>query len=180
VHLLSGYIASGKSTLADLLKDEYGAVVFSADEWVLGLLGQDFPVERFNECGDNVKNMIWSVASTLVRDHGLDVVLDFSFWQRAERDAFKARVRALGANFRLYHTSCPDEIILERLERRNRELPPGNFFIAPETFRMWREAFEPPTPAEDADVLILDTTQPEAVIRAQIRTMQSSPARDCG
>jgi hypothetical protein len=81
---------------------QYGGVLFSADDWILTLMGDDFPVERFNEYGDNVKQvgltstftqvlvqilhlslqMIWSVASDLIQRHRMDVILDFSFWQR--------------------------------------------------------------------------------------------------
>lgn len=65
VHMLSGFIASGKSTLAGELRRLYGAYVFSADEWLLAEHGADFPVERFNDFGDGIKAVRSSLPSFL-------------------------------------------------------------------------------------------------------------------
>ena len=39
---------------------QYNAFVFSADEWMLSLYGTDFPVERFQDHGDVVKQVLSS------------------------------------------------------------------------------------------------------------------------
>jgi len=158
VHLLSGMPASGKSTIAQHLKRKYNAFVFSADEWMLSLYGTDFPVERFQDHGDVVKQTIWSVASSLIRDHDMDVVLDFSLWSRAERDLFRAKAIEAGARVQLYRVHCPDDVSVRRLAQRNTgRNTKTTFYVSPDTFLAWRQYYEEPTPDEDADFLIIDT-----------------------
>ena len=57
-------------------------MVFSPDEWILSLFGADFPVARFGEVGDAVKELIWHSAARVLAVEARDVVLDFSFWAR--------------------------------------------------------------------------------------------------
>lgn len=49
IHILSGMVASGKSSLAERLQRDYNAVIYSADEWVRRIHGKAYPVARFAE-----------------------------------------------------------------------------------------------------------------------------------
>jgi len=92
VFMLSGFIASGKSSLARVLRDAHDAVIFSPDEWIVELFGRSFPVERFQDVGDLVKDLIWTSARELLGLHRRSVVLDFSLWTRNDRDFWRQRI----------------------------------------------------------------------------------------
>jgi len=150
VHMLCGMISSGKSTHAKRLQAATDGVIFSPDDWMLALYGASFPVERFQEHGDSVKSQIWDVAqSFLVR--GIDVVLDFSLWQKAERDDWRVRAEAVGATVQLYYLKCSAEVMLQRLRDRNARVELGlekHFLVTEATFERWIGLLEPPGPEE--------------------------------
>lgn len=92
VHVLSGFVCSGKSTLSKKLAHEYNAVVFSPDTWLMALEGFDFSVEQFESKGDAVKQLIWRNAQEMVVRYGCDVILDFSFWGKDDRMTWVRRI----------------------------------------------------------------------------------------
>ena len=78
---------------------------------------------------------------------GLDVVLDFGFWTRQERDATRAKIIALAAEARLYRLTCSEDEAWRRIEKRNANLQ-GSLLIVRNTFEMFKERFEPLDPDE--------------------------------
>ena len=92
--------------------------------------------------------LLWQLAERLLI-LGVDVVLDFGCWAREEREHFRNRAAALGAGSRLYYLQVSEDALLERLSRRNANLPPDTFRIEPELLTRWgRQLFQPPTPDE--------------------------------
>jgi predicted kinase len=79
---------------------------------------------------------------------GLDVVLDFGFWSRAERDAMRERARAVGAACQVCFLDAPQDEIAARLTARNADLPADTFEVTGEQVAAWRPAFQPPDPDE--------------------------------
>jgi predicted kinase len=59
---------------------------------------------------------------------GLDVVLDYGFWNRRDRDEIRAKAAALGAKCCLYSVSVPDQLAWSRIEKGHEE-PHGSWFI---------------------------------------------------
>lgn len=86
---------------------------------------------------------VWSRCLQL----GLDVVLDFGFWTRRDRDAARAKILLLGAQAHLYRLSCSDDEAWRRVEKRNANLQ-GSLLIVRNTFEMLKERFEPLDPEE--------------------------------
>lgn len=83
---------------------------------------------------------------------GLDVVLDFGLWERADRDrlrALAARVPRARARLVLFEAPLPE--LARRLEARNRALPDDQFAITPEMLEAFAERFERPGPDEDPE-----------------------------
>jgi predicted kinase len=79
--LLCGLPAAGKTTLARVLADSYGAVRLSADEWKLAL-----GIDPFD---DGARTLLEAQLRALTRrllELGTSVVLEWGFWARAERD----------------------------------------------------------------------------------------------
>eukprot|EP00808_Paulinella_micropora_P026559 g59659.t1 len=157
VHMMCGMIASGKTTFSKELVRKYGAEVFSPDTWMLTLFGEDFPVSRFQDHGDAVKELIWKSALALLR-RGHDVVLDFSFWTKQDRMDWKKRCTQREVEVRLYYINCSTEICRSRLSYRNEriqahQLDDETFFVPVQDFDDWAPFFEPPLEDEDAIVV---------------------------
>ena len=78
---------------------------------------------------------------------GIDVVLDFGFWSRQERDETRAKISAIGAQAHLYRLACPEDEAWQRIEKRNANLQ-GSLLIVRNTFEVLKERFEPLAPDE--------------------------------
>jgi predicted kinase len=85
--------------------------------------------------------------------HGVDVVLDQGFWARAKRDHVRALVAATGAESRLYHVTCNDDLAWKRVEARNADLA-GSIRMSRNTFDVLKARLEP-----------LGADEPHTVIR---------------
>lgn len=151
VFTVCGLPASGKTTLARRIALERRGVCFSADAWILELFGPDLDVTALASQRERVWRQIWAVACRLL-ELELDVVLDFSFYTREERERFRHLAHRAGARFRMIHLEAEPELLLERLRSRNRSLPPATFSISPEQFEALRASFEAPA-ADEAEML---------------------------
>jgi predicted kinase len=140
-HLLFGYLGSGKTTFAKRLEVEHGAVRFTPDEWMARLFGDDPPEGIFPEKAEAILELLqplWTRCLSL----GLDVVLDYGFWRRKERDEVRALVERLGARACLYRIECPEDEARRRIDARN-HADDRSLYIAPATYdALWRR-FEP-------------------------------------
>ena len=150
--LIHGYLGAGKTTLARRIEVEQAAIRLTHDEWMRSLYGprgagscwptgDDLPETRFSEYADRVSGLmetVWTRCVTLK----MNVVLDFGFWTRSERDRVRDLVASLGGNSVLYRLSCPDEVAWSRIEKRNERLG-ADLYIAPNTFNVLKARFEP-------------------------------------
>ncbi|PAE31263.1 hypothetical protein CHI06_28845, partial [Bacillus sp. 7884-1] len=126
-----GLPCSGKTTLSRKLEKKYSALRLTPDEWHIRLFGHDMDDKDHDARHDLVESLLWDVA-TRVLVLGVDVILDFGFWGRRERDDFRSRAAELGAGFKIHFLDIPEEVLLERLAVRNAHLPQGTFRL-PET-----------------------------------------------
>jgi predicted kinase len=55
-------------------------------------------------------------------ERGIDVILDFGMWARAERQDFRQRAAALGAETKTHFLDVPFDELLERLDVRNKQV----------------------------------------------------------
>ena len=145
-HLIHGYLGVGKTTFSRRLEAELSAIRFSHDEWMQQLYGDDPPEQHFDDYAGRVSALMDSIWSRCLQ-LGLDVVLDFGFWSRPGRDRIRAVIIELGAEFKLYRLTCPDEIAWSRIQKRNLSSDPG-LYIAPNTFRVLKARFHPLDPDE--------------------------------
>ena len=142
--LLCGLPCSGKTTLARQIEAVTGAVVFSPDEWMIGLQ-VDLWDEEFR---GRLEQTMWGLAIDLL-ERGVSVVLDYGYWARTERDEKRLAARQLGVNVELHYLDIPIEELVRRVNERNGSGGWKN--TAPITRKhllRWSEIIEPPDPAE--------------------------------
>jgi hypothetical protein len=92
------------------------------------LYGDDPPVEHFAEFYRRVWEQMENIWLRCL-ELGLNVVLDFGFSTRQERDAVRAKVAAIGGQARLYRLTCPEDEAWRRVEKRNSDLR-GSLYIS--------------------------------------------------
>ena len=149
LHLMVGLPGSGKTTEAIRLEQEYHALRLTPDEWHLHLFGHDFREGSDNAEHDRrhtlVEELMWDTAQKVLR-LGVNVILDFGCWARVERDAFRQKAHALGADFQIHYMACPVETLWERIQERNKLADEKPVFrISREQLEAWSRQFEPPT-----------------------------------
>jgi predicted kinase len=154
LHLMVGLPGSGKTTLARKLEAEHSALRLTVDEWHVRLFGSDVHDDsdeadfaRHNGRHAAIEALLWETAARVLT-LGVDVILDFGFWTRNERDELRAKAHDLGAGFKIHFADISEGLLLERIKARNAQLPAGTFHIPEVKLKEWMLLFEPPSPDE--------------------------------
>lgn len=145
VVLTCGSSGSGKTTFARQLEGR-GFVRLGLDRLVrehFGVYGRDVAVERYQELNDAVEPELRHRLVELVTA-GRDVVVDKSFWSRAERDAYKDLVTAAGGRWRLVHLDVPAAELRRRVQARRLRGDADAFPATDEILDHFHETFETP------------------------------------
>ena len=140
LHILAGLPGAGKTTLARKLEMDEHALRLTPDEWMARIVGDGWDDKRRAA----VEATMWEIAARVLT-LGISVVLDFGFWTRAERDDFRARAQALGADARVHFCDVPYTELVRRLEARNANLPPDTFAVTAKDLDEMIPHFERPT-----------------------------------
>lgn len=121
-----GVSGSGKSTVAQMLLESYGAVRVRSDverkrlaglhpmarsESGLdsGLYSADLSRQTYARLGELARGVIGS---------GLPVIVDATFLRRVQRDAMRALATSLGVPFVILDTTAPDDVLRARVQTR--------------------------------------------------------------
>ena len=147
LYLMVGLPGAGKTTLAKQMEQELGALRLSPDEWIAPLYGSDLTDEYLDRTRGPIESVQWQVAERALR-LGLDVILDFGFWSKQERDDYRDRAAALGARSELRFLDVAFEELAGRIAARNADLPEHAFIVTDANLQLWASRFEPPTPDE--------------------------------
>lgn len=141
--LMVGLPCSGKTTLARRLEVEQAALRLNLDEWHVPLFGQDAEHPDHDARHSVIEALQWGVAERALT-LGINVILDFGFWARVEREHFRDRAKQLGASSEIRFLDVPAHELLRRVEARNAQLPAGVFRIPVALMREWFGIFQPP------------------------------------
>ncbi|MEQ9519073.1 MAG: ATP-binding protein [Parvibaculum sp.] len=152
VNLICGSTGAGKTTYAQKLADERGAVRFSIDEWMSELFWPDqmpgtdyrWAIERVERC----ERQIWTVSREVLA-RGSEVVLDLGFTKREQRERFCAWADKTGAETITHYLAVDAATRRARVYQRNAEK--GDTFafeVTDEMFDFMETIFEPPTGEE--------------------------------
>jgi predicted kinase len=147
--LMCGIAGSGKSTYARRLEVD-GWVRFSidAEAWERGLREVPLPEHAAAEIRADQRLRIEAALRA-----GQDVVVDYSFWSRAQRDDYRALGRACGAGVEVVHLDVPAAELRRRLALR-RTAHPDDFVVPPEVLDQYVAGFQRPGP-DEGDVTVL-------------------------
>ncbi len=149
--LVCGLPASGKTTLARRLAEDYGAVRLNPDEWERAL-GVDVFDEGFQ---DRLEAEFWELTQRLLVLE-TSVILDWGFWARSERDEKREVARSLGVAVELRFLDAPDEELLRRVIARHAA---GGLAMTDSHMERYRDLFEPPT---NDELALYDPPRPAA------------------
>ena len=147
LYLMVGLPCSGKTTLAHKLEREQSALRLTPDEWQIRLFGQDAKEPEHNARHSLIEAMLWNIASRAL-ELGTNVILDFGFWAREEREDFRLRAKQLGASSEVHFLDVSEDELMRRLAVRNSQLSQESFHIPEDMMKPWIAFFQRPTPDE--------------------------------
>lgn len=147
VVLMCGVAGSGKTTYSKRLEQQ-GYERLSVDEEIwrrFGRYGIDYPASDYGELSIVVEAALRERLQELLAEQGRRVVIDFSFWQRAERGRYKRLVEQAGGTWRLVYLRVDRDELRRRLNHRNSRVDANAAFpITEEILQRYLNDFEPP------------------------------------
>ena len=149
LYLMVGLPCSGKTTRAKELEGALHAVRLTPDEWQVSLFGQDAHDPEHDKRHGLIEAHLWKIAARSLK-LGTNIILDFGFWAKEEREDFRIRAQTLGARSEIVYMDVGDDELLRRLRERNVRLTDTTFYIAEESMGSWIQIFQKP----DADELM--------------------------
>lgn len=148
LHLMVGLPGSGKTTRAKELEIEHNALRLTPDEWHLHLFGHDMDTDLHDDRHTRVEQVMWTVAQRALK-LGVNVIMDFGFWGRDERDGLRRQAQLLGADFQIHFMDVPLDELHRRIEARNAKVGEDAVFrVTREELQLWNSWFQRPTPEE--------------------------------
>ncbi|GGX62729.1 AAA family ATPase [Saccharospirillum salsuginis] len=145
--LLIGPVGAGKTTYAEQQALVSRLVFLDLDTWMVRLFGDDprpgdgvlaWYMERCERC----RELIWDLALNTL-NAGSDVMLELGLINRAEREAFYARVHNEDIPLEVLLLDAPRDVRRERVSRRNQNLDRYTQIVPPEFFEKASDAWEP-------------------------------------
>lgn len=154
VIMTCGKICAGKSTYAERLRSETGAVLLSVDEITLALFGSDTG-DMHDTYVERTEKYLYEKSVQIVRS-GIDVILDWGFWTAKERKYAREFYKSYGISCELHFIDIDDDLWHTRIEKRNAMVEAGEcsaYYVDEGLARKFAEIFEPPLDTE-TDVYI--------------------------
>ena len=142
VVMMCGPGGAGKTTYARRLEREgWTRLSFEVEFWDRGITSMP--------SADIVAEVAADLKARLVRNvaDGRDVVLDFGFWFRRQRDEFRALLAPRGIVPETVYIATSLETILSRIGDRHGR-GPDDWPLTEQTATEYFDRFEPPTPEE--------------------------------
>ena len=150
VIMICGGLCCGKSTYAEALRRERGGVILSIDGLMLSLFGPDAG-EMHDEYARRGKAYLHAQALALLAA-GVDVILDWGFWRREERDAVRAMYGEHGFAVELRALDISEDAWRARVAKRNAAIQAGEaqaYFVDEGLAAKFQALYERP---EDGEV----------------------------
>jgi len=75
---------------------------------------------------------------------GTNVILDFGFWAKEEREDYRSRAKKLGARSEIVFMDVDEEELLKRVRARNENLTNTIHYIPEDMMKSWMGFFQKP------------------------------------
>ncbi len=160
LHLIHGIVGAGKTTFSKRLENELNAIRFTPDEWMVALYSSNAPAEDFEHLEERIKGLIWKLTERALQ-LGIDVILDFGFWKRCDRDQARERGRRFNVSVKLYDVQCPEEEITARVLKRTEQMPEGALYIDENAIEEFKRRFEPLDRNSEDSILVTSVQSTE-------------------
>jgi Predicted kinase len=145
VILVCGKICAGKTTYAKKLAEEIGAVILSVDEITLVLFGQHLG-DKHDEMVEKTEKYLFGKAAEII-SVGVNVILDWGFWTREERQYAVKYFSDLGIKSEWHYIDTTDRVWHKNLSKRNKAITENteNFYFIDDNIaeKFWNLFEEP-------------------------------------
>lgn len=119
LHLMTGQIASGKSTLAKSLAAEQSAILMSEDQWLSRLYPDQIKsITDYVRLARQIREVVGPLVIDLLRA-GVTVVLDFPANTPQDRQWLRGWADAAGVSHCVHYIEVDDDTCRARLHLRN-------------------------------------------------------------
>lgn len=146
VIMMCGVCGSGKTTYAKA-KEKEGYIRLSIDEemWKkYGKKGVDYPESDYDQLSENVELMLRERLIELIKK-GENVVIDFSFWNKENRNFYRKLIEEAGSTVQLVYMKADKELLRKRLQLRNQSIHANSpYVITEEILDCYYEGFQEP------------------------------------
>lgn len=156
IYLMCGRICSGKSTHSQSLRKEKKAVVLSVDEITLALFGQDAG-EKHDDYVAAAEEYLYR-KSLEIAENGIDVILDWGFWTKEERDYAREFYGSRNIPFEFHYIDITADEWQKRIDKRNADIASGvlqAYYVDEGLSKKFAEIFEKPDESEMNDFIIV-------------------------
>lgn len=143
LYLMVGLPCSGKTTRAKEVENELRALRLTPDEWHVNLFGHDVYDPEHDKRHSLIEDMLWQIAARAL-SLGINIILDFGFWAKEERDDYRARAKKLGARSEIIFMDVSEAELLKRVRVRNENLTNTIHYIPEDLMKGWIRLFQPP------------------------------------
>jgi len=152
IHLICGSTGAGKTTYANKLRQQLGALHLSIDDWMVTLFAPDTPPqvswpwieERVLRCEQQILATALELAPT-----GVPSILDLGLQRTDQRRRIAERAMAAGVGVRLHFLDIDVTERWRRVERRNdRQGETFRVKVTRPMFDFIETIWQPPTPEE--------------------------------
>lgn len=157
-YLLCGEVGSGKTTYAKAWEQRTGGVVLNYDDLMLTLFDSCIGPTRHQEMACRCKAFLCEQALSFLQK-GLDVMMDFGYWSKAERAEAKRFFAAYGYSALLIYIQAEADVITAHLLQRNQAIEKQGLHAYPidaEKRARFHAQFEPPQADEIDQVVRID------------------------
>jgi predicted kinase len=101
LYLICGLPGAGKTTLARELELSENVLRLCPDEWISTILADPMDISELDRLRSPIESIQWEVAKRAL-SLGMNVILEWGFWSKQERDYYRTEARSLGASVRLF------------------------------------------------------------------------------
>ena len=147
--LICGKICSGKTIYAKKIAKDLNAVILSVDEITLSLFGQHLG-DKHDEICEKIEEYLYKKALEIL-SVGINVILDWGFWKRENRQFVTKYFKALGINVEWHYIDVDKITWNKNIFKRNnaiRNNEENNYFIDENIIKKLENLFEEPEPNE--------------------------------